>query len=202
MKKLLCLLALLLITLYAFSQSSEYMVDNFDDNSYRWPLSEKDEYSNEIAGGKMIMLNRTMRYHWYTQNVPTEKKKDFRIETEFTFTKFTKSGYAGILWNGSDDANKICFFMVSPDGTYNYGTWAPEFFSITGSQKSAAINKGLGTNKVAVQKSGGKVKLFINDVEVHSAKFPSVYGKNVGLITGGGAFVVESDYFRVAAVEE
>src|SRR5687767_7410312 len=139
MKKILCATVLILITIYSFSQDAVvYMDDSFDDNSYKWPVSEKQEYSNEISGGKMIMTNRTKNYHWYLQSVDTEKKKNYKIETEFTFTHFTKSGYAGIAWGGSDDANKLCFFLVSPDGTFNFGTWAPEFFSLSGSQKSTA----------------------------------------------------------------
>jgi hypothetical protein len=188
---------LCLVTSYAFGQEAKIILEETFDNNFReWSLRDNDTYARNITGGKMLLVNRDNRYHWAGHSIIFDKKKNFRIETTLNVTKF-KSGQTGIFWGGDEDYKKMCFFIISPDGTFQLGQWAPEFQSYTGSTKHAAINKGIGLNKVAMEKVGGKVKLFVNDVEVHTAKYNSGYGKHMGLFMGGGALTVEADYFKV-----
>lgn len=58
------------------------------------------------------------------------------------------------MWGGDDDKEKMYFFLVSPNGSWNYGVRSPSFFSYTGSQKSANVNKDLATNKLRAEKMG------------------------------------------------
>jgi hypothetical protein len=189
-------LSIFLCSLTGFCQDKILINEGFDDNSGNWSLADREEYGRKISDGKLIMTHRAKNYHWCGQKVVLEKKKNMKIETEISVTNY-KSGQVGIIWGGSDDNEKICFFMISPGGTFNYGIWDPLFQSLTGSLRSDAIKKGIATNKLTVKKDGGRLRLYVNDVEVHSAKFPSGYGMNVGLVNGGGSIVAEADYLSV-----
>ncbi|HYG03453.1 MAG TPA: hypothetical protein VD927_13470 [Chryseosolibacter sp.] len=197
------LLCLLLVTLSARAQEvKELLGEHFDNNFRQWSEKDTDKYSRYIAKGKMHMVTKADYYHWCGHGIPVDKKKNFKIESEVTFTKF-KSGVVGIIWGGSDDYKKIFAFTISPNGTYNYGQWAPKFQSFTGSLRSDAIKKGVGTvNKLTVQKDGRTLRLLVNDIEVHSTTFKKLYGNEVGLVAGGGVSTAEVDSFVFAEIDQ
>lgn len=184
------------------AQSRELLNESFDNNFRKWSLPDQESYSRSIANGKMKLVSRHDNYHWAGVGVPVNKKKDMKIEMELTFTKF-KKGDAGIMWGCSDDYKKMYAFTVSPDGTYNFAQWAPKFQSFTGSMRSDAIKKDIGaTNKLTVIKEGRKLKLLVNDVEVHTGSFPSMYGNEMGVVAGGGSFVSEIDSFVITELDK
>lgn len=199
MKKIGFLVLLLLASQEIFSQEfTNLFSDQFDNNVNKWSLRNEEDYTTSIANGKLKMIHRGDRYYYVAKNVSSDKKKDLKIEANVIFTKF-KKGNVGIIFGCDDDYKNTYFFMISPDGTYTYGQWAPDFQTFTGSVKSAAIRKDLGKhNKLLVEKSGRKIKLYINDKEVYSDSFPKLYGKNMGLVGGGGMFTAEIDYLSVA----
>ena len=104
------------------------------------------------------------------------------------------------MWGGGDDKEKMYFFLLSPNGAWNYGVWSPLFYSLTGSQKSPHVNKGLATNKLKVEKVGSRLKFYVNDVEVHTARFAATKGTLMGLVSGGGVNTSEAGYFRVIEI--
>jgi|GEM_PF-4996517 len=201
MKKIALLLVLNVCFLPAFSQEAvELLAEDFENASRNWNETKKDDHIRVIQNGKLVMVSGSRTYYYAGQSVFPGKKKNFKIETEISFTKF-KTGDAGIMWGGGDKDEKMYFFLLSPLGAWNYGVRSPNFYSLTGSQKSAVVNKGLATNTLRVEKVGNKLKLFVNDVEVHSTRFPSTKGTLLGLVSGGGSHTVEADYFRVSEME-
>lgn len=201
MNKIIASTLLTLLFFEAMAQEGNVLLaENFDNNALQWKLADRSDHFRTIGNGKMMLETRSKLFYWSAQSIDTDKKKDFRIETELSFTKY-KGGQAGIMWGGSSDEDKVYFFFVCPDGSWNYGVWSPSFFSYTGSQKSDLVKKGLATNKLKLERVDNKLKLFVNDVEVHSARFPSTKGTNMGLVCGGGNIAVEADYFRVTELE-
>jgi hypothetical protein len=175
----------------------EIFAEDFENTVRDWNEVKKDDHIRIIQDGKLTMATNAKTFYWCGQNIVPDKKKNFRMETELIFSKF-KSGEAGLMWGDDSQGEKMYFFLLSPNGSWNYGVWSPSFFSYTGSQKTTVVNKGLATNKLKVEKIGSKLKLYINDVEVHSAKFPSSKGTLMGLVSGGGNHAVEADYFKVS----
>lgn len=177
--------------------ANELFAEDFENNSRDWNELKREDHQTIIQNGKMLMTTRAKTYFWCGQDVLPDKKKNFRMETELSITKY-KNGEAGLMWGGEGKDEKMYFFLLSPNGAWNYGVWSPSFYSYTGSQKSALVNKGLGTNKLKVERIGNKLKLYVNDTEVHTAKFPSTKGSLMGLVCGGGTLSVEADYFKVS----
>jgi hypothetical protein len=199
-KNMLSWMPFFLCSLSVFAQESiEVLSEDFETKKRDWNEVQDDEHIRLIENGKLRFATASKTFFWCGQDLDIDKKKNFRIETELTFVKF-KSGEAGIMW-GAEDEEKMYFFLLSPNGAWNYGVWSPSFFSYTGSQKSALIKKELGTNKLKVERIDNKVKLYINDVEVHSARFPSTKGTRMGLVSGGGIHNVDADYFTVTQME-
>jgi hypothetical protein len=185
------------LCLYSLNAQDMLFSEDFESKKNDWNELRDDDHERIIQDGKLIMNTASKTFYWAGQHLATDKKKDFRIETEISFVKY-KSGEAGIMWGGdSNKDKKMYFFLLSANGAWNYGVWSPSFFSITGSQKSAAINKGLATNKLKVERIGNKLKLYINDVEVHTTKFPSSKGDLMGLVSGDGVHIAAADYFNV-----
>jgi hypothetical protein len=195
----LVIIPLFLFAFASHAQENQLFFDDFQSNTNDWKEVNEQDHERVIQNGKLMFNTGARTYYWCAQTVETEKKQDFSIETELTFVKW-KSGEAGLMWGSDDKDDKVYFFLLSSNGAWNYGVWSPSFFSYTGSQKSPAINKGNATNKLKVAKVGGKLKLYINDVEVHSAKFPSTRAELKGLVSGGGNHIVEADYFKVTAL--
>jgi hypothetical protein len=183
------------------AQNTDLMIEDFESNKRDWFTTVESDHERLIANGRMKLITASNTYYYTGQNVLPEKKKDFRVETELSFVKY-KNGEAGIMWGDNDKGEKLYFFLLSPKGAWNFGTWSPQFFSMTGSQKSTAINKDLATNRLKIERIGSKLKLYINDVEVHSTKFPSTKGNFVGLVSGGGSHAVEADYFNVVELAQ
>lgn len=202
MKKIYFLLLILLVSQENFAQEfTSIFTEPFDNNLNKWSLRNEEEYTTSISNGKLKMVHRGDRYYYAGRTVTSDKKKDLRIEATLSFTKY-KKGLAGIIFGCDDDYKNTYFFMISPDGTYTYGQWAPQFETFTGSIKSSAINKSLGaSNKLIVEKSGRKLKLSINGKEVHTDSFPKLYGKNMGIVGGGGNFTAEIDYLSVTQAD-
>ncbi|HYC85137.1 MAG TPA: hypothetical protein VEB86_07935 [Chryseosolibacter sp.] len=170
--------------------------DDFDNGGTTWNEVKKEDHERFVEGGKLHMNVASKTYFYAGQNIVPDKKQDFSIETEFTFSKY-KSGEAGIMWGGGEKGEKMYFFLLSPLGAWNFGVWSPQFYSLTGSQKSSLVNKGLAINKLKIERIGNKLKLYVNDVEVHTTKFPSTKGQLMGLVSGGGIHSVEAEYFKV-----
>ncbi len=202
MKKIYFLLAMLLVSQENFGQEfTSIFTEPFDNNLNKWSLRNEEEYTTSISNGKFKMVHRGDRYYYVGRTVMSDKKKDLRIEAKLVFTKH-KKGHAGIIFGCDDDYKNTYFFMISPDGTYTYGQWAPQFETFTGSIKSSSINKTLGAeNKLTVEKDGRKLRLSINGKEVHTDSFPKLYGKNMGVVGGGGNFTAEIDYLSVTQAD-
>jgi hypothetical protein len=198
MKKLSMALVLFLYSLGGICQNSNMLFnEDFDDNLREWPVRQDKDYARYIANGKIVIECRKKNYSWFWRRISSlEKKKNIIIETELTTTEFT-AGFAGVMWGGDDDHKEMLCFMISPDGLWNFGEYAPKFESFTGTVKSEAIKTGLATNTIRVEKKGSTVRFFVNDVEVYSGKSPKTHGINTGLVSGGGAITVQADYFRV-----
>jgi len=204
MKKIsISILFMLLVAYTASAQDVKELIgERFDNNFRQWSEKDTDKYSRYVAQGKMHMVSKADYYHWCGLGIPVNKKKNFKIESEVSFSKF-KSGVVGIIWGGSDDYKKIFAFTISPNGTYNYGQWAPKFQSFTGSLRSDAIKKGVGSvNKITVHKDGRTLRLLVNDVEVHNTSFKKLYGNEVGLVAGGGVSTAEVDSFVFTEFDE
>jgi hypothetical protein len=198
MKKISFLIVMSLFLVPALGQESvELLYEDFETSNRDWMEVNEDDHSRVIQNGKLRMVTAAKTYFWCGQHITTDKKKNFRIETEISFTKF-KTGEAGVMWGGNDKDEKLYFFLLSPNGAWNYGVWSPSFFSYTGSKKSAVINKDLGTNKLKVERIDNRLKLYVNDTEVYTAKFPSTKGTLMGLVSGGGSHAAEADYFKVS----
>jgi hypothetical protein len=190
--------AFLIMTLgfLASAQEKQLLAETFESESGNWSPRNDSDFVRQMEDGKLLMKNKSKLFHWCGKNVEIEKKTDYKIETLLDFTKFQK-GMAGIFWGGDDELKRSYFFFVSPDGTYQYGKWAPEFESKTGSTKHPSIVKGIGQNKITMIKRGGRLTFFINDVEVYSAGSSKPYGTMVGMIMGGGALTAAADYYTV-----
>jgi hypothetical protein len=201
MKKLAFLIFLNFCALRLLAQDTDVMMEDFESNTRDWFTTVESDHERVISRGKMKMVTASNTFYYAGQNVLPDKKKDFRVETELSFVKY-KNGEAGIMWGDDKKGEKLYFFLLSPKGAWNFGTWSPQFFSMTGSQKSTAINKDLATNKLKIERVGSKLKLYINDVEVHSTKFPSTKGTLVGLVSGGGSHTVDAEYFNVVELAQ
>jgi hypothetical protein len=196
MKRLSILIMLTFCLCRLYGQGTEILLEDFENTKRDW--KETDEFDNTrvIQNGKLRMTTETSKFYWTGQYVMPDKKTDFSVEAELSFVKF-KSGTAGLVWGDEKAGQKLWFFLLSPNGAWNFGTWSPKFFTLTGSQKSAVINKDLATNKLKIERIGSKLKLYVNDVEVHSTKFPSTKGNLVGVVSGGGDHTVDVNYFNV-----
>jgi hypothetical protein len=202
MKKICIIFFILIAAQQSFSQDYvKVFSEDFNNNFNKWILRNNEEYTTTIANGKFKMVHRGDRYYYEGQTVVNDKKKDLKIEATVSFTKF-KKGHAGVIFGCDDEYKNTYFFMISADGTYTYGQWAPQFQTFTGTLKSTAINKEMGANnKLMVEKVGKKLKLYVNGKEVHSDSFPKLYGKNMGVVGGGGNFTAEIDYLSVAQAQ-
>lgn len=153
--------------------------DDFSNNYNDW--AEQDDgtvYLKVQYGLYYVRDENSMRKTW--KSIDINQYEDFRIEALIQKVDGLNNNSYGIFWGG-DDNNNYYLFSVSGDGhflhaAYSGGSW--EY--IVNWTKSEAINKYNATNKLAVQKSGNQLQLFINDTYVTQAPFRSFYGDFVG----------------------
>ncbi|MEN8250486.1 MAG: hypothetical protein ABFS32_16245 [Bacteroidota bacterium] len=203
MRKLLIILTLFCILMNSFSlaQSECRMLffDEFNDNSYNWPIKEyekKASYSME-NGYYYIECFQKRKASMALHIIEIDENENFEIEASIQKESTAKRNEYGIILGFSDIEN-FYGFVINDKGEFRFfETRDGERESIFPWTESEYIRRGIGTsNKLMIIKEGEDLKLYANDSILTVTPFQSFYGNLSGLYVQRKQRIAV-DYFRI-----
>jgi hypothetical protein len=168
--------------------------EDFSDNSNSWFEGDDKEISAKVANGQYLLEHKTDKTN-YLINHPLELNaaQDFKIEAIVSQTAGANNVPFNLIWGGKDEDN-FYFFGVTEDGKYIIGkNNAGQKVNAVELTPSQFIKTKLAANKLGIQKSGGKIKFWINDNQVNEIPFEKFFGNNVGFeLLGKGKYEIDN----------
>lgn len=167
-----------------FDECKLQFIENFKDNSNKWPLiNDQEKGTAELLGegGLHIFTKKKIDFaQWIKLEV--DQYEDFSIESEIKFMGGSNEGFYGIIY-GVKDWDNYHFFCINSSGYYNYGVRYEGINAIfSGNMFSSAIIKGKNSNKLKIKKSGKKAYLSVNGEIVDNFNYRPISGKRVGFV--------------------
>ena len=156
----------------AFSQTTKWFEDNFDDRSKGWSWSDFDgpDVSRKIENGVYYIdhKNTAGMIYWTMNSMFNDPSKPFMIETNFTMTAGNGGNGAGIIISGRD--SKYYYFIIDPVkqqywvGSEQKGTWKTynPYEASNYWQGSQAIQPLGEANNLKVLKNADNITFTIN----------------------------------------
>jgi tetratricopeptide (TPR) repeat protein len=158
--------------------------DHFENNVNDWIVESTDSYETYFMSGQWVI-----RYKKETGSVSSTKKVVVDQSREFTIECNTRwmsgidnNGY-GIEWGRLNGDNRI-YFIISANGQYS---------PIVAWKESSAINR-YGSNHLKVEKSGYRMKFYVNGTYVDEMNFINFYGDYIGFNVNKGQQVAFDDF--------
>ena len=157
--------------------------ERFDDNLGGWATADDQDKRLDIRNGYYEFTHKRNKSDWLTwKAVGLKAHRDFRVEATIRKISGIQDHGYGIVF-GLKDAKSFFSFVVSGDGHYRYGEKrSGKFTSITGWATSNVVRRGDGaTNRLAVQRQGSTLFLFINGQLIDRVPAKRLLGTRVGL---------------------
>ncbi|MEI6523399.1 MAG: serine protease [Bacteroidota bacterium] len=167
-----------------FGECKLQFVENFKDNSHKWPLvNDPEQGIAELmpGGGLHFQTKKKIDFaQWIKLEV--DQYEDFSIEADIKFNGGSSEGFYGIIY-GVKDWDNYHFFCINSSGYYNYGVRYEGLNAIfSGNMYSNAILKGKNSNKIKIKKSGKKAFLSVNGEILDNFNYRPIAGKRTGIV--------------------
>ena len=159
------------------------LVDRFVDNRGRWATSDDKDKRLAVRNGHYEFAHKRNKSDWLTWKTADFKPhRDFRVEATLRKVSGVQDHGYGIVF-GLQDTRNFFSFVVAGDGHYRYGEKRNgKFNSITGWAVSSAVRRGNGaTNRLAVQRQGSTLFLYVNDQLIDRVPAKRLLGTKVGV---------------------
>ncbi len=173
--------------------------EQFNDNRNKWFERDDTEIFYKVQGGQYHFDHRRDKGGWFSWPqtlVNIDESGDFRIESTMTKTSGVDSSAYEIFWGMKDNKNCYCF-GVSGNGGYLYGKYRQgRWKTLLGWTKSAHINQGNLTNTLAVEKSGERIRFYVNNHFIAETSYEKQFGRKIGFSLND-KMAVEIDNLRV-----
>lgn len=142
-----------------------------------------DQLSNAIiTGGKYILTHKQHTSTVVAPPIPVDYSRDFAIQTTFSHVSGVTGYPSGLTFFGKDALN-LYFFCISATGSFQVGKFdAGHTIMLINWTASTAILTGGATNKLRVEKQGGKNKFVINGVQVAELPTLQPFGNHFGFV--------------------
>ncbi len=158
--------------------------EDFIDNSYNWSEGSDQDKSIEIRNGKYIFEHKREKSSWmsWSSSINIDESLGFKIQSTMTKVNGIDDYGYGIAWGLKDGDNRY-EFCIDGNGYYFIGKDEnDEWKDIVDWTESSFINKENSTNTLAVEKSGDKLKFYINGHFVNECPYEHFFGKKIGFI--------------------
>ncbi len=186
MKNVLFLLVTLLSITRINAQSPYEVVDNMDDNKFRWEEFYNKEFSNSFVNGYMILENKLDDSAVYSiTDLPLSLDRNFKITTDVIISKIDEKHRFGVLFNFEDESNYSSFILA--EGHCKVYNCKNGTISVV-KQMDIILKSGRNKEvKIEIERKGSKLIFSVDDMEFASISkkildYPSfgyiVYGKN------------------------
>jgi hypothetical protein len=162
--------------------------EDFGDNTNGWYEGSDKEVTAKVVTGQYLLEHKADKTSYFINHpVEINTAQDFKIETIVAQTAGASTIPFNLTWGGKD-ADNFYFFGINGDGKYAVGkNSAGQRTNVIDWTPSSAIKIKLATNKMGIQKSGNKIKIWINDNQVGEIPFEKFFGNNVGFELVGKA---------------
>jgi hypothetical protein len=158
--------------------------EEFDDNRNKWFEGKDAQVSYQIRNGQYHFDHHREKGGWYTwpqTMVDIDESGDYKIESTMTKTSGVDNSPYELVWGMKDIAN--CYtFGVNGNGSFLYGRYRRgSWQTLIDWTKSAYINRGNLTNTLAVEKSGDRIKFYVNGHAVAESAYRKCFGRRIGI---------------------
>lgn len=180
-------------------KKSVLLNEQFDDNNNKWFEKDDAEVFYKVQNGQYHFHHKREKGGWFSWPkiiVNIDSSGDFRIESTMTKISGVNDRTYDIFWAMKDNRNYFSF-GINGNGSYLYGKYVQgQWKALIDWTPSTQINRGNLTNSLAVEKSGDKIKFYVNDHLVDERPYQKGLGKRIGFILNG-PMAVEIDNLTV-----
>jgi tetratricopeptide (TPR) repeat protein len=157
--------------------------EEFDDNRNKWFERNDAEIFYQVQNGQYHFDHRRDKGGWFAWPqtlVSIDESGDFRIESTLTKISGVDNSAYELVW-GMEDIGNCYTFGISGDGGFLYGKYQQgRWQTLIDWTKSAHINRGNLTNTLAVEKSGERIKFYVNGHVVAESAYEKGFGRRIG----------------------
>ena len=173
--------------------------EQFEDNRNHWSEQETEKVSFKIQNGLYHFNHKREKLGWYSwprSQVNIDPSGDFKIQSTMTKISGNDGSAYEIVW-GMKDADNCYTFGINGSGSFLYGCYEMgRWKTLIDWTPSSHINAGNLTNTLAVEKSGDRIKLFVNDHLIAQQHYGQPFGSTIGFGLNG-KIAVEIDNLMV-----
>jgi uncharacterized repeat protein (TIGR01451 family) len=157
-----------------------YYIDNFDNPSSGWPVSDSSSRRYAYVDGQYQIWVKEPSHSWLV--TPGAKATDFAVAVSARRASGTRGAY-GIIFVINADWSELYEVLVDMDyysiWRYNNGNWE----SVRGWTPSGHINTGTNWNRLKVVRDGTYIAFYANDQHLTTIVDSSFSGlRRVGLV--------------------
>ena len=157
--------------------------EEFNDNRNKWFEKNDAEIFYQVRNGQYHFDHRRKKGGWFAwpqTMVDIDESGDFRIESTMTKTSGVDNSTYELVWGMKDIGN--CYtFGVDGNGSFLYGRYRQgRWQTLIDWTKSAYINRGNLTNTLAVEKSGDRIRFYVNGHAVAESAYQKCFGQRIG----------------------
>ncbi|MBU0764249.1 MAG: hypothetical protein KJ607_05390 [Bacteroidetes bacterium] len=173
-----------------FAQTDMVLHEQFSNNNTGWFEGNTETYSVDISKGYYRMTHKTTEGSVWAQNtICLRPDKDYYVETSISLEKGSREHGFGFYLHDERRTGHIIkyYFNITGNGYFRISKWMEyddEYIDIVEWTKTDELKTGYGEiNKLAVKKSDGSIRFYINDKEVQSLTGQVFWGSKLGFIT-------------------
>jgi len=160
--------------------------DDFSNKGTGWNRFTSAEGTMDYdGGGYRFLVNASQTNFWST---PGKDFSDVRMEVDVAKLNGPDENRFGMLCRFVE--NNYYFFLLSSDGFYTIGKYIGSNALLLGQvemQSSDSIHQGLAVNHLRADCVGDTLTLYVNGVQVASAKDTDLTRGDIGLLAGSFA---------------
>lgn len=185
MEKKILLLIFVFNSILLFSQTNEYLRDDFTSNKFNWKLEDSKTFSSKIESGNLIIENNSAETQTvrFVQDLFMYNDSDFVIEAKIRFLSENENQTGGLIWHSLDEDNGF-YFEISNEakvrvwankngGVFNLFPW-----------KEFPQMKGKEWFTLKIDRKRNDMNLFVNDVLVYPSGYRGQFAYQLGFVVG------------------
>ena len=155
--------------------------ENFDDNALEWNIDDDaDDYHSVQQGVYLLKYTDEEAGTYVWNDCVLDQNKDFRLEAKISHPAGVDDSGYGLLW-GLKDINNTFGFEITANGHFRIFRETDEGMAeLVDWTENDAIVEGNEINDLAIQKMGGQLTFYINNVQVHQMPFQPFFGDQIG----------------------
>jgi outer membrane protein OmpA-like peptidoglycan-associated protein len=158
--------------------------EDFSSNRRAWPVDDSRQINSEAYELSAAEDGNQALINFYFDD-----RSDFEIGVDLRQAGGSDQSIFGMVWSSGLDSHNA--FLLSASGEYIIASGSLE--QLRGWKKSKAIQDK--TNKLSIQRLGGKEIFFINDVKIEERKPAPYFGQWAGLLALNQGKVVADNFF-------